>query len=158
MESGAEDVKDTEQVCGKFLLWREIALVENHEFSTASLEDSFDEINTKSCNSVSVGNHNFELISAHRAFQNGVKPFSFEVETQADVLDDLGFWKPLFKPFDLSLQIVFLFVAGNSAIADCGSFSMDTKVSVNVVPTLTTVCFDISDLTCFGIFPQRIRV
>lgn len=71
MQSAGEDVKDIEQIFGKFFFWRVCRLVENHEFSTSSFDKMFNEVNSESCQSVSVGNHKFDAISSQRSFQNG---------------------------------------------------------------------------------------
>jgi hypothetical protein len=81
-------VDDIEQVGGKFLFWREKSLIENHEFATVLLKNLSNEVDLKSCKTVSVGNHKCDVSSRHRSFQNGFKTFSFEVESTADKILD----------------------------------------------------------------------
>jgi hypothetical protein len=51
----------------------------NHEFSIVL----FNEVTEQS-----IGNHNFELVSAQKSFQYGAQSFALEVEPASDVSDD----------------------------------------------------------------------
>jgi diphthamide synthase (EF-2-diphthine--ammonia ligase) len=53
----------------KFGFWGTTICAENHEFSTVVLDKPFDKVKSKSCESVTVGNHNFLDISATDCFQ-----------------------------------------------------------------------------------------
>ena len=63
--------------------------MENHEFAAVLFEKRLDEFCSKSRKTVSVGDHDRELISLVYSFQYGEKPFAFEVESCADVISTL---------------------------------------------------------------------
>ncbi|MEN9423596.1 MAG: hypothetical protein RL122_979 [Pseudomonadota bacterium] len=111
-------MEDIEQVFGKFLFGRERIFTENHEFSTIELDNLSDNIVTESRQSVAVGNHQYELIAAHCAFQNGFKTFALEVESTADVFDNFGLRVVFLHEADLSFEVVLLLVTGHTTIAD----------------------------------------
>jgi hypothetical protein len=128
-------------------------LVENHELPTIELNNLFDEFNPKSCKSVSVGNHNVELIAAHCAFQKGCKSFPFEVETAADIFDN--FSGGIFSPheFDLSFKVVALFGTGDATVADGDSCAINVEKLIEVITSLScggSNAFDLSTVCPFS--------
>jgi len=66
-----------------------VVCTENHEFDLALLEDVFDEFDSETTESVSMGDHNFCEISLQSGVQNGLKPFAVPVDAASDVGDDL---------------------------------------------------------------------
>ena len=104
-------MEDVKKIVCKFLLWGKISFVENHDPSTTLVDNPFDKLESKSCDSVFVGNHNFELFTSHCAFQYGFKPTTLIVESTSDVFDDLGFWVLRLHEVDLSFEVFSLFGA-----------------------------------------------
>jgi hypothetical protein len=102
-------MEDAKQIVCDLLLWGEISLLENHDFSTVLLDKERNELESKSCESVSVGNHNLELFAAHCAFQYGFKPATLIVEGTKDVFDDFGSWVLFSHELDGSIKVVSLF-------------------------------------------------
>ena len=76
-----EDVNDGEKICGKFRFGAAFRLAENQDLSTVETDQVLNEFKPESGKSVSTGNNNRELISAHKSLQYGSKPFPFVVET-----------------------------------------------------------------------------
>jgi hypothetical protein len=72
---------DRQEILGELLLRRGVLVTENHELDALTLEDPADEFETKSVESIAVGNAHFLYVSTMRAFQNGAKAFPLEVET-----------------------------------------------------------------------------
>ena len=56
-------------------------MIENHEFAAVAFEKRLDEFCSKSRKTVSVGDHDRELISLVYSLQYGDKSFAFEVES-----------------------------------------------------------------------------
>ena len=83
-------------------------MVENHNFSTNLLNDKLDEFKSESAKSISVGNHNFELMSLPTSFQYGFKSFSFVVKSGANIFDDFCSWESFLEIFGLSSEVWFL--------------------------------------------------
>ena len=54
---------DTDQVLNKLFLWRQLILPENHDLTTSSLDNPFNEFESKSAKSVMVGNHKRDAFS-----------------------------------------------------------------------------------------------
>ena len=63
VDPSAEDSEDGEKVSRELFLGAEVSLIENHELPAVALEQGLDEFGPKARKTVSVGNHNTELIS-----------------------------------------------------------------------------------------------
>ena len=59
VESAGKDMHDRQEVFGELLLGRGVLLIENHESNALSFEQPFDEFESKSAESVSMGNAHF---------------------------------------------------------------------------------------------------
>ena len=118
VDSGPKDRKDGEKVSRELFFGAEISLIENHEFPALDLEHLLNEFGPKPCKTVSVGDHNSELISRVNSFQYGEKSSAPEVESGADVTDDLGVRISLSHERDLSLKVRRLLLGRDAAVAD----------------------------------------
>jgi len=67
---------------------------------------------------VLVDDGNLSDSSLERSVQKGLKAFALEVEPGGDVAVDFLAWAFLLQVLDLSLQILFLVVGGDSGVAD----------------------------------------
>ena len=92
--------------------------IENHEFSTVFFDQQSNEVESKSGKPVTVGNHNRELVSAQKSFQQGSKPFALEIKAGTDVLDDFRSRESGLQSMGLSFEVVSLLVGTDPAIAD----------------------------------------
>ena len=63
VDAGAEYREDGEKVSRDLFFGAEVPLIENHEFPAVALEQRLDEFRSKPPKTVSVGDHNAELIS-----------------------------------------------------------------------------------------------
>lgn len=105
-------------------------VVENHELHLLSFEEPFDELESESAESVSMGNGNRAYFSFKRSFQKGFKTFAFEVEPTADVFDDFGFGTPLVEEGDLSFKVCFLAGGRDAAVGDFNPAVVDSGTGV----------------------------
>ena len=83
-------MEDGEKILGEFGFGAGIMLVDNQEFAAVLLNQPLDEFKPEAGQTVSVGNHKSELISAVKPLQYGEQSFSLPVEASGDVSDDLG--------------------------------------------------------------------
>ena len=79
-----------------------------------------------------------------------------EVETAADVGDDGGCGVALVHELDLSLQVVFLLVGADAAVADGFRFLVALEVGVDVIEALSGGVSVVGDFALVGIGPQGI--
>ena len=63
VDAGSEDSEDGEKISRELFFGAEVPLIENHEFAAVALEQRLDEFGSKPRKTVSVGDHNTELIS-----------------------------------------------------------------------------------------------
>ena len=105
VDAGSKDSDDGEKVSRELLLGAEVSLIENHEFSAVALEQRLDEFGPKPPKTVSVGDHNTELISLVKSFQYGEQPSAPEVESGADIADDLGVRVSFSHEGDLPVEV-----------------------------------------------------
>ena len=63
VDPGTEDREDGEKVSRELLFGAEVSLIENHKLPAVALEQRLDEFRSKARKTVSVGDHNAELIS-----------------------------------------------------------------------------------------------
>ena len=78
------------------------------------------ELEGEAAESVAVGNHNFFDIAAHRSVQNGEKAGALPVDTRSDVCDDFVPGAGEAESFNLSFEVVALFLAGHARVANFG--------------------------------------
>ena len=111
---------------------------ENHEFAAAVADKPLNEVTSDTNESVFVGNHNRELLSAQDSSQYGLKPLTLIVEGGADVLDDVGFGKAFSHRLDLALEVWLLRRRRHAAIADDSGLGLDggSKVGIDIEPAL----------------------
>ena len=60
-----------------------------------------------------------------------------EVEAASDVGDDICVREPFLHELDLSLEVVFLLVGVDAAVADCFCFLVALEVGVDVIEALS---------------------
>ena len=77
-----------------------------------------DEFDCKSAEAVAMSDHNLLDTSTHHLVQNGGDTNQLPVDVRGDVVDDLVLWVRFLEGFDLPLDIVLLWGARDSAIAD----------------------------------------
>lgn len=102
------------------------------------IERTFNEVDTVTGKAVSVGDHNFEDVTAFDEVQNGKQTFPFEVEAGGNVDDKSVVDGTLFlEDFDLTVEVtrVFLFLGGHSGVEDCKSFSFFGALFLTTFPT-----------------------
>ena len=93
-------------------------LVENQDSAAVLLDKPLDEFKSESGESVPVGNHKSEFISAVKSFQYGEQSLAFPVESTGDVSDNLGSGVDLSHVGDLALKISALLGGTDPAVAD----------------------------------------
>ena len=89
-----------------------------------------------------------------------------EVEPASDVGDDICARELFLHELDLSLQVVFLLVGADAAVADCFCFSVvflvvflvALEVGVDVIEALSGGVSVVGDFALVGIGPQGIGV
>jgi len=113
---------------------------ENHEFAAAVADNPVNEFKSDTNESVLLGNHKRELLSAQDSSQYGLKPLTLIVEGGADVLDDVGFGEAVSHRLDLSLEVWLLRRRRHSAVADDSGLGLDgrSEVGIDIEPTLPT--------------------
>jgi hypothetical protein len=106
------------------------------------LKHPFDELESEPAEPVAVGNHNFSDHSLGRELQDGAEAPSLEVDARSDVGDDSVIWERLLHVVDLSLEVVFLILGRDSAIADAFFFPGAAVFSFFALETvfLVVVC------------------
>jgi len=65
VEAAGEDVDDCNEIFNEFSLWALSEVIENHNLAARPLDDVADKLEAEASQSVFVGNHNAELLSAH---------------------------------------------------------------------------------------------
>jgi hypothetical protein len=123
----------------------------NHEFCASLSENPFDQLKSVATESISVLNDNSFDTSCVYLFQKGNKSISFEVESGANVADDVVVGVDSLEEFDLALEVFFLVLARDARVTDVDSrrcfldagdgFStsradglfLDTKESIDIV-------------------------
>lgn len=133
-------------------------VTENHEFAAAVADNPLNEVTSDTGESVLVGNHNRELLSAQDASQYGLKPLTLIVEGGADVLDDVGFGEAFSHRLDLSLEVGLLRGRRRAAIADDSGRGLDggSKVGVDIEPTLPAGSAVGANASFVGIFSEGV--
>jgi hypothetical protein len=63
VDPGSEDRENGEKVSHDLFFGAEVSLIENHGFPAVAFEQGLDEFRSKARKTVSVGDHNTELIS-----------------------------------------------------------------------------------------------
>lgn len=127
-----EVVEYGEQVLGEFIFGATQSLIENHDFPAVLLNEASKQVESKPTESVTVGNHNLELVSAQNASQYGLKPFAFEVESTPDVFDDFRLRINRLESLALSFKVVTLLIGTDSTIADDGSSLCNPQIGIHV--------------------------
>jgi hypothetical protein len=69
MHPTREDVEDGEKILGEFMFGAKVRFIENHDFSTVLLDQELDALESESCETVFVGNHNPELVALQKSSQ-----------------------------------------------------------------------------------------
>ena len=105
------------------------------------LEHLLNEFGSEACESVPVGNHKREFISAMKSFQYGCKSFPSVVEPGGDIGYHLGARIVFLHESDLALEVAGLLIAGDSAVAEgCIGFGI-AQVCLDVVSSLPALGF-----------------
>ena len=107
---------DCHEVFSELLLGAFTIAALNDESATSLIDDPLDDFGGKARKSVLVGNHNSFDCSSLDLLQKPREPFAFVVEARADVLEDLVPWVRFLKRGDLALEVVFLFLRGDSGV------------------------------------------
>ena len=85
-----------------------------------------------------------------------------EVEPASDVGDDICVRETFLHELDLSLQVVFLLVGADAAVADCFCFLVvflvALEIGVDVIEALSGGVSVVGDFALVGIGPQGIGV
>ena len=102
------------------------------------LDQPVDEFKAESGESVPVGNHESELISAVRPLQYGDESLAFPVEAPGDVSDDLGVGVDLSHLSDLPLEVSALLGRTDPAVADGLGVCLSSEEGVDVVEALSS--------------------
>jgi hypothetical protein len=118
VEPASEYVDHGCEVLNQLLLGCEILLTLSGKFDSILLEYPLEEVKAESAQSVLVGNHNVRDLAAAASPQKPFETGPFEVETGADVRDDLDVLVLVLEVGNLSLQIVLLLGRGHSAVGD----------------------------------------
>ena len=77
----------------------------NHEFSPSALKDGLHEVDAEAAQSVSVHDHNLLDQVAECGVQKGNKALPLEVDTAANVGDELVVWERLLQVFLLTREV-----------------------------------------------------
>jgi len=77
----------------------------NHEFSPSALKDGLHEVDSEAAQSVSVHDHNILDQLAECGVQNGNRALPLEVDTAANVGDELVVWERLLQVFLLTREV-----------------------------------------------------
>jgi len=137
-------MNDGEKIGCEFGFWAMNRVAENHDFSTVLLCHKFKDFKAESAQSIPTGNNKRELISSHKSDQYGLQSFAFEVESATDVKDNLRLRVERLHVGDLSVEVVSLFVAANSAVTNkvCGFWFSLVDEAVNIKQSLTCCVSD----------------
>ena len=107
-----KDRRDGEEVIGELspVLFSvdTVRCTVNHEFCASLFKDGFQQVASEATEPVFVQYHNLLDQAVDDAFQNGRKPFAFEVETTPDVGNELVLRIRLLEFLALSLEITAL--------------------------------------------------
>ncbi len=114
---------DGREVFSELLFGAECTFVANDESSPGLLNDPLDELGAETRETISVGNHNFSVISSLDGCQKPLEPFPFEVEPRCDVLERLVGRVLFFETRLLADKVVFLLAR------------RDTDIDGTLVPT-----------------------
>lgn len=151
-------MEDGEKIGCEFFLWTCLPFVENQDRSTVGIDKVFDEFETEPGKAISVADDNREFISTQKPVQNGVKSFPFEVETAADVLDDFRFGELCPHPNDLTGEVVFLFLGGDSTVSDDSASALPSGVRIDIDESLPGFVPNTSDPPFVCVLPDGVRV
>ena len=106
-----------QQIGSKFLFGTVCRLVENHDFATVLFHQESYDFAAESGESIPMGNHTSELITAQDSLQYPLVSFALEVDAAAEVFDDFRFWEALPHELDLRGQVVRLRFPAGAAVA-----------------------------------------
>ena len=102
------------------------------------LDQPLDEFKPESGESVPVGNHKSELISAVKSLQYGEQSLALPVEASGDVGDDLSTGVELSHLGDLPLEVSTLLRSTDPAVADGFGLCLSSEEGVDVVEALSS--------------------
>ena len=122
------------------------------------LNQPLDEFKPEAGQTVSVGNHKSELISAVKPLQYGEQSFSLPVEASGDVSDDLGVGVELSHVSDLPLEVSALLGRTDPAVADGLGVCLSSEEGVDVVEALSSCVAIEGNSALRSIAPQGLRV
>ena len=122
------------------------------------LDQPLDEFKPEAGESVPVGNHKIELISAVKSFQYGDESLAFPVESAGDVGDDLGLGIELSHVSDLLLEVSARLGRTDPAVADEMGLCLSSQEGVDVVEALSSGVTIEGDSALRSIAPQGLRV
>ena len=122
------------------------------------LNQPLDEFKPEAGQTVSVGNHKSELISAVKPLQYGEQSLAFPVEASGDVSDDLGVGVELSHVSDLPLEVSALLGRTDPAVADGLGVCLSSEEGVDVVEALSSCVAIEGNSALRSIAPQGLRV
>ena len=112
-------MENLQQIGSKFLFGAVSSLVENHDFSTVLLDKISNDFAAEAGESIPMGDHNSEFITAQDPVQYPLESFSLEVDAAAEVLDNFRFWELFLHVGDLRGEGVRLcFPADTETVAN----------------------------------------
>ena len=106
-----------QQIGSKLFLGAVCSLVENHDFATVLFHQESYDFAAESGESIPMGNHNSEFITAQKSFQYPLASFALEVDAAAEVFDDVRRREAFPHEFDLRRQVVRLRFPADAAVA-----------------------------------------
>ena len=106
-----------QQIGSKFFFGTVCSFVENHDFSTVLFDQASNNFTAESGESIPMGDHNSEFITAQEAFQYPLESFALEVDATAEVFDDFRFGELFTHVGDLRREGVRLRFPTDPAVA-----------------------------------------
>ena len=110
-------MENFQQIGSKFFFGTVCRLVENHDFATVLFHQESNDFAAESGESIPMGNHTSEFITAQESFQYPLVSFAFEVDAATEVFDDFRFGVAFPHEFDLRGQVVRLRFPAGAAVA-----------------------------------------
>lgn len=106
---------DSEEIFGE-IVRPVIILTVNHELCASFCEDKLQEVDANSCKSVAVHDHNLCDQSCEYAFQKGLQAMAIEVDSGADVLEELVSRVRFLEVLDLAFEVSALLVTADPCV------------------------------------------
>ena len=131
---------DGKEVVGEVVVAVAVAMAAwtvNHEFNAVFFKDIFQEVCGEARQSVFVQDHSLADHAAESSFQKGVQNLALELDTRADVADDVAGGVRVLQGFDLTSKVPDLSLFGGAS------------TSVDDVASTASLLFECSDVS-FG--------